>query len=103
MEVAADRGVVQEGETVRVAPLAQTLKVADLTLIGSHCRGVDLALGMLRSERGFTAKVIHVGSSAGVDACARGETDLAGVHLLDAATGALQPRRAGAAGDGRAS
>jgi putative molybdopterin biosynthesis protein len=87
MEVAADRDVVQEGATVRVAPLAQTLKVADLTLIGSHCRGVDLALGLLRSKCGFTAKVINVGSTAGVDACARGETDLAGVHLLDPATG----------------
>jgi putative molybdopterin biosynthesis protein len=87
MEVAADRGVVQEGDVVRVAPLARRLQVADLTLIGSHCRGVDLALGMLRGERGFTAKVINVGSSAGVEACARGETDLAGVHLLDPATG----------------
>jgi putative molybdopterin biosynthesis protein len=87
MEVAADRGVELEGESVRVAPLAQTLKVADLTLIGSHCRGVDLALGLLRRECRFTAKVINVGSSAGVDACARGETDLAGVHLLDPATG----------------
>jgi len=87
MEVAADREVVPEGETVRVAPLARALKVADLTLIGSHCRGVDLALGMLREQSGLTAKVIHVGSSAGVDACARGETDLAGVHLLDPADG----------------
>jgi putative molybdopterin biosynthesis protein len=87
MEVAADQSVVREGERVRVAPLAQTLKVADLTLIGSHCRGVDLALGMLRRERRLTAKVIHVGSSAGVEACARGETDLAGTHLLDPATG----------------
>ncbi len=87
MEVAADRGVVREGERVRVAPLAQSLKVADLTLIGSHCRGVALALGTLRKERRFTAKVIHVGSSAGVEACARGETDLAGVHLLDPDTG----------------
>jgi putative molybdopterin biosynthesis protein len=87
MEVAADRSVVQEGAMVRVAPLAQTLRVADLTLIGSHCRGVDLALGMLRRERGLTAKVINVGSSAGVEACARGESDLSGVHLLDAATG----------------
>jgi putative molybdopterin biosynthesis protein len=87
MEIAADRDVVQEGETVSVTPLAQTLRVADLTLIGSHCRGVDLALGMLRSKAGFTAKVINVGSSAGVDACARGETDLAGCHLLDPATG----------------
>ena len=30
--------------------------------------------------------MINVGSSAGVEACARGETDLAGVHLLDPAT-----------------
>jgi putative molybdopterin biosynthesis protein len=87
MEVAADQSVVREGERVRVAPLAQKLKVAELTLIGSHCRGVDLALAMLRRERRFTAKVIHVGSSAGVEACARGETDLAGVHLLDPASG----------------
>jgi len=86
MEVAADRAVVHEGDRVLVTPLAQRLQVADLTLIGSHCRGVDLALGMLRSERGLTAKVINVGSSAGVEACARGETDLAGVHLLDPAT-----------------
>jgi putative molybdopterin biosynthesis protein len=87
MEVAADRSVVQEGDTVRVEPLAQTLRTADLTLIGSHCRGADLALGMLREKHGLTAKVINVGSSAGVEACARGETDLAGVHLLDPATG----------------
>jgi len=87
MEVAADCPVVREGEAVRVSPLARTLKVADLTLIGSHCRGVDLALGMLRKERRLTAKVINVGSSAGVEACARGETDLAGTHLLDPASG----------------
>ena len=74
MEIAADRGVETEGETVRVSPLARTLSVADLTLIGSHCRGVDLALGILRKERGFTAKVIHVGSTAGVDACASSST-----------------------------
>jgi putative molybdopterin biosynthesis protein len=79
--------VVPEGEPVRVTPLVQTLKVADLTLIGSHCRGVDLALGLLRREHGLTAKVINVGSSAGVEACARGETDLAGVHLLDPRSG----------------
>jgi putative molybdopterin biosynthesis protein len=87
MEIAADRSVMQEGDTVRVAPLARTLKSADLTLIGSHCRGVDLALGRLRGERGFTARVIHVGSTAGVDACARGESDVAGVHLLDPDSG----------------
>jgi putative molybdopterin biosynthesis protein len=87
MEVAADRSVVPEGAAVAVSPLARSLKPADLTLIGSHCRGIDLALGMLRAERGLTAKVINVGSSAGVEACARGETDLAGIHLLDAKSG----------------
>jgi len=87
MEVAADRAVVPEGEAVRVAPLAQRLKAADLTLIGSHCRGVDLALSLLRKERGLTAKVINVGSTGGVEACARGEADLAGVHLLDSDSG----------------
>jgi putative molybdopterin biosynthesis protein len=87
MEVAADRAVVPDGEVVRVAPLSQRLKTADLTFIGSHCRGVDLALGLLRRARGLTAKVINVGSSAGVEACARGEADLAGVHLLDPASG----------------
>jgi putative molybdopterin biosynthesis protein len=88
VEVAADRSVLREGETVQVAPLAPTLRMANLTLIGSHCRGVDLALAMLRKRSGLTAKVVNVGSTAGVEACARGEADLAGVHLLDADSGA---------------
>jgi putative molybdopterin biosynthesis protein len=87
MEVAADRAVVREGEGVRVAPMGRRAKVPDLTIIGSHCRGVDLALGILRRQTDFTAKVINVGSSAGVEACARGETDLAGSHLLDPDSG----------------
>jgi putative molybdopterin biosynthesis protein len=99
MEVAADCSVVREGEAVRVAPLAKTMAVADLTLIGSHCRGVDLALGLLRRERRLTAKVIHVGSSAGVEACIRGETDLAGVHLLDPASGVYNRAALGRLGD----
>jgi putative molybdopterin biosynthesis protein len=88
LEVPADRGVVRGEEVVKVTPLTSASRVADLVLIGSHCRGVDLALGILRRERGLTAKVIHVGSTAGVEACARGETDLAGVHLLDPTSGA---------------
>lgn len=87
MEVSADRAVVAEGDLVQVAPLSKSQTMADLTFIGSHCRGVDLALGVLRREHGLTAKVINVGSTAGVEACARGEADLAGVHLLEAASG----------------
>ncbi|MGD2123458.1 MAG: molybdopterin biosynthesis protein [Gemmatimonadota bacterium] len=87
MELPADRGVAREGDLVRVRPLAKKMRVPDLTIIGSHCRGVDLALEILRREGELTAKVINVGSSAGVEACARGETDLAGSHLLDPASG----------------
>jgi len=38
-------------------------------------------------ERGFTCKVIAVGSKAGLDAVLRGECDIAGAHLFDRATG----------------
>ena len=55
---------------------------ADLVVIGSHCKGIDLLLGML-NERGFTSKTIWVGSQGGLTAAARGECDLAGTHLLD--------------------
>jgi len=87
MEVSADRSVVREGERVKVTPLSSSLRIADLTFIGSHCRGVDLALAMVRQEHLLTAKVVNVGSSGGVEACARGESDLAGVHLLDPQSG----------------
>jgi len=60
--------------------------VADLVVIGSHCVGLDFLLGQLQ-ERGWRAKFLSVGSTAGLSAAARGECDLAGIHLLDPATG----------------
>jgi putative molybdopterin biosynthesis protein len=60
--------------------------LADLVVIGSHCVGLDYLLSQLQ-RRGVTAKLITVGSSAGVEAARRGECDLAGIHLLDPKTG----------------
>ena len=37
----------------------------------------------LAAERGIRSKTLWVGSQGGLDAAARGECDLAGVHLLD--------------------
>jgi putative molybdopterin biosynthesis protein len=54
----------------------------DLTVIGSHCTGLDLLLTKLR-RAGFTSRMINVGSTAGLEAARRGECDVAGVHLLD--------------------
>jgi putative molybdopterin biosynthesis protein len=57
-------------------------RVVDLVVIGSHCVGLDLLLGLLH-ERGFTSKLVTVGSEAGLAAAKRGACDLAGIHLLD--------------------
>jgi len=54
--------------------------------VGSHCAGLEILIGLLRERHGFAAKVIPVGSTAGFDAARAGACDLAGVHLLDAAT-----------------
>jgi putative molybdopterin biosynthesis protein len=76
---------VEAGETVLVIPLGRGLAPADLVVIGSHCKGIDLILGLL-NDRGFTSKTIWVGSQGGLTAAARGECDLAGTHLLEPET-----------------
>lgn len=85
--VAIGRGreYLEAGERVEVQLLAADVRPADLVVIGSHCVGLDLLLGLLH-RRGITSKVLAVGSSGGVEAARRGECDVAGVHLLDAAT-----------------
>ncbi|MHC4957578.1 MAG: molybdopterin biosynthesis protein [Planctomycetota bacterium] len=75
----------EAGEEVDVT-LITGRRPSDLTVIGSHCTGLDLLLTKLR-RKGFTSRVITVGSTAGLEAAKRGECDIAGVHLLDAATG----------------
>jgi putative molybdopterin biosynthesis protein len=76
---------VEAGETVGIVSLGFGVAPADLVVIGSHCVGIDLLLGIL-NERGFTSKTIWVGSQGGVSAAARGECDLAGIHLLEPET-----------------
>ena len=78
--------LVPAGTPVRVQRLGKELRVADLVVIGSHCVGLDFLLGQLQ-DQGFHTKFLAVGSTAGLDAARRDECDLAGVHLLDPATG----------------
>jgi putative molybdopterin biosynthesis protein len=47
---------------------------------------LDDLLGRLQ-DQGFRTKFLAVGSSAGLDAVRRGECDVAGMHLLDPASG----------------
>jgi putative molybdopterin biosynthesis protein len=77
---------LEAGAAVDVFLLSKILEPADLVVIGSHCVGLDHLLGRLQ-DRGVRSKFLAVGSTGGLDAARRGECDLAGIHLLDPATG----------------
>ena len=78
--------IVEAGQPVSVRLIGSDLDLADLIVIGSHCIGLDYLLTELH-QRGITAKLLTVGSSAGLQAAKRSECDVAGIHLLDAESG----------------
>jgi putative molybdopterin biosynthesis protein len=78
--------IVEAGASVNVTLLGRDLAPADFVAIGSHCIGLDLLLGELH-RRGYQTRLLPVGSSAGLEAAKRGQCDVAGIHLLDPATG----------------
>lgn len=84
--VPAARAGLEAGETVSVTRLGAGVRPPDLTIIGSHCVGLDRVIGRL-SEHGLRARPIWVGSAGGLAALGRGECDLAAMHLLDTETG----------------
>ncbi len=60
--------------------------IPDLTIIGSHCVGLEAVIDAL-AKRGVTVRSVPVGSLGGLGAARRGECDVAGIHLLDPASG----------------
>jgi putative molybdopterin biosynthesis protein len=84
--VARHDELVESGSSVEVQLLGRDVRAPDLVVIGSHCVGLDFLLGELR-RCGLQTKFLAVGSTAGLDAARRGECDLAGIHLLDPASG----------------
>lgn len=81
-----NREYIEAGEAVAVVPIGRGTRPADLVTIGSHCTGLDALLGEL-TDAGYATKSIAVGSQGGLAAAARGECDVAGIHLLDDASG----------------
>lgn len=75
-----------QGARVSVDLFTPAVRVPDLVIVGSHCLGLDLVAGEL-VRAGFSPRIIPVGSMGGLQALARGECDLAPIHLLDPATG----------------
>ncbi len=78
--------IFDAGQHVDVRLIGSGLTIADLVVIGSHCAGLDFLLSQLQ-RNGITSRLMTVGSSAGLAAVKRGDCDLSGIHLLDAATG----------------
>ena len=78
--------ILDAGSTVSVQLLGGDIEPADLVIIGSHCVGLDMLIGKLM-RGGIRTKSLYVGSMGGLAACKRGECDIAGVHLLDPASG----------------
>ncbi len=83
---------VEAGERVRVQPLGGALArpsgaftPADLTIIGSHCVGLELLADLLHAE-GLRICLIAQGSQGGLFAAERGLCDLAPIHLHDPET-----------------
>jgi len=83
IDVPEEREFLREGEEVEVTTLNPLIKVADLTIIGSHCLGVDRIIERLPN---LEVKAVNVGSWSGWQAIKRGEADIAGTHLLDEKT-----------------
>jgi putative molybdopterin biosynthesis protein len=84
--VPAQAEMVPAGTETTVTIIGAAAEPADLTIIGSHCLGLDYLVGVLARE-GVTAKILTVGSTAGLAAAKRGECDIAGIHLMDPVTG----------------
>jgi putative molybdopterin biosynthesis protein len=84
--VAAHAESVPAGAEVEVTLIGARHRTPDLVVMGSHCTGLDLLVGRLVAE-GLSVKALHVGSTGGLLAAKRGECDVAGVHLMDPATG----------------
>jgi putative molybdopterin biosynthesis protein len=87
IEVPENVEILAEGKEVDVTLLSEMIRPADLTVIGSHCIGVDLLLNLMNKYSPTQAKIINVGSSGGLAAVRRGESDISGTHLIDEKTG----------------
>ncbi len=86
LKIPTNQEMIPKDEVVEVHLLSRSLRLADLTFIGSHCVGLDYLVGCLKRE-GLQGKIINVGSTGGLQAARRGEADIAGFHLLDERTG----------------
>lgn len=86
IEVDALSGALDAETQATVTLIGGAHSAPDVTIMGSHDIALDIVVGAL-AERGFSARTLAVGSLGGVAAAARGQCDIAPVHLIDPRTG----------------
>lgn len=86
LEIDALANAIDAGTHADVTLIGTATRAPDIVIMGSHDVALDAVIGAL-AERGFTARVIAVGSQGGVAAAQREECDLAPVHLVDPQSG----------------
>jgi putative molybdopterin biosynthesis protein len=89
MRIAENKEGLHPGDRAPVILLKDKNKIKNnLLLIGSHDLSLDLIKNQIRQKNyNFDLKLQTVGSMAGLTALRRGESHLAGAHLLDPETG----------------
>jgi putative molybdopterin biosynthesis protein len=86
IEIDALSNALDADTAAKVTLIGAAARAPDLVIMGSHDIALDVVVGAL-AERGFSARVIAVGSLGGVAAARRGECDIAPVHLIDPKSG----------------
>jgi putative molybdopterin biosynthesis protein len=86
IEVDALAASVDAGTTQRITLIGKAVRPPDLTITGSHDVALDIVISAVAAE-GFTSRTIAIGSQGGANAAARGECDIAPVHLVDTSEG----------------
>jgi putative molybdopterin biosynthesis protein len=86
IEIDALASALDADAMTKVTLIGAAARAPDVVIMGSHDVALDAVVGTL-AERGFSARVIAIGSLGGVAAARRGECDIAPVHLIDPKTG----------------
>lgn len=82
------------GTSMNVTLIGADARAPDLVIMGSHCVALDVLVSRL-AEQSIAARTVAVGSMGGASAIARGECDIAPVHLFDAECGRYNAHLAG--------
>jgi putative molybdopterin biosynthesis protein len=94
LEIDALASALDADSEMQVTLIGNAARAPDLVIMGSHDVALDVIVGAL-AARGFSSRVLAIGSLGGVAAASRGECDIAPVHLMDPASGQYNKHLAG--------